>query len=71
MTAPSTATCLVTSKRMVREVRPTRGVGGQFWARRELTGDTFMWCRTHDLDWYGPHAEVVAAFAAHEGEHTE
>jgi hypothetical protein len=71
MTASSAAACLAVSARMVREVRPVRDAQGQFWMSRELTGDTFMWCRTHDLDWYGPHAEVMAAFAAHERGHSE
>lgn len=71
MAALDTGTCLFVSERMAREVRPIRGADGQFWVSRELTGETFMWCRTHDLDWYGPHAEVMAAFAAHEAEHAE
>lgn len=58
--------CLITAERMVREVCPVRDQSGQFWVSREATGDVFVWCRTHDLDWYGPAADVKAELAAHE-----
>ena len=61
--------CLITAERMVREVRPVKDSQGRFWVSREPTGDMFVWCRTHGLDWYGPEAEVRAELAEHEAEH--
>ena len=60
-----TGRCAWNLSAMIREGRPGRPGNGGHFRSIEATGEYWFYCSTHDVEEYGPKAEVLAAAARH------